>query len=136
MNRTQKVLAIPLAAAALLVGGGTVAYTGLASAQTPTATTQTTGTPPAGMHGKWGMHRGPGAMGTVAAVSGNSITLTGKDGTTYTVDASAAQIDKISTVSVSDIKVGDTLGVEGTVSGNSVTAKHIMDGMPKPPQQQ
>lgn len=81
-----------------------------------------------------GGHRGPGVMGTVSAVSGNTVTITNNDGTSYTIDASNAEVSKVSTVSVSDIKVGDTIGVDGTVSGTSVTAKHIMDGVPPQPQ--
>jgi len=91
------------------------------------------------MRGGFGPGKGPGgmgAMGTVSAVSGNTITLTGKNGTTYTVDATGATVSKLSTVSVADIQVGDTIGVDGTVSGTSVTAKHIMDGMPTKPQTQ
>jgi hypothetical protein len=74
--------------------------------------------------------RGMGTMGTVSNVDGNTITLLSKDGTTYTVDASNAAVTKISTIPVSDIKVGDEIGVHGEVSGNTVTAKHIMDGVP------
>ncbi len=74
-------------------------------------------------------------MGTVSAVDGNTITLTGKNGTTYTIDASSATVDKISAINVSQIQVGDTIGVQGSVSGSSITAKHIMDGVP-PAQQQ
>lgn len=142
MTKTQKLIGIPLAAVAILGGGAALGYTSLASAQTPSGSggqTQQQGAP----QGLWhrGMHqgKGPSVIGTVSAVNGSTITLTGKDGTTYTVDASSSQISKISQVSVSDIKVGDTLGIEGTVSGSSVSAKHIMDGVPPQlqlPQQQ
>jgi riboflavin synthase alpha subunit len=74
--------------------------------------------------------RGPGVMGQVSAINGNTLTVTGKNGTTYTVDASGATVSKTSTVSVGDIKVGDTIGVMGSVTGNSVTAKNILDGLP------
>jgi hypothetical protein len=73
------------------------------------------------------MHR-PGVGGTVTAVSGNTITVTGMDGKTYTIDASGAAITKDMTVGVSDIKVGDTIGAQGTVNGTSVTATNIHDG--------
>lgn len=92
---------------------------------------------PDGMKGDHG--RGHGVMGTVTAVSGTTITITGKDGKTYTIDASSAQIGKIETITAGDVHVGDTLGVEGTLSGTNVTAKHIMDGIPsmgKAPKQQ
>jgi hypothetical protein len=89
-----------------------------------------------GMHGRGpGMGRG-GTVGTVTAVNGSTITLSGKDGTTYTVDASSAKISTMATITAADIKVGDTLGVQGTVSGTAVTAHDIMDGLPPAPDQE
>jgi hypothetical protein len=76
-------------------------------------------------HGPMGMG---GQMGTVSSISGNTITLTGKNGTTYTIDASNSKVEKVSTVSVSNIAVGDSLMVQGTTSGTTVTAKNIVDG--------
>ena len=85
----------------------------------------------------------PAANGTVSAVNGNTITLTSKNGTTYSVDATNAKILKASgqtttgtsttrptptTITVANIQVGDTLAVQGTVSGTSVTATSIFDG--------
>ena len=78
-----------------------------------------------------GLRGPPGArstVGTVSALSGNTITLTGKNGTTYTIDASTASVEKVSSSSVSSIAVGDSLTINGTVSGSSVTAKNIIDG--------
>ena len=91
-----------------------------------------------------------GIFGTVSAVNGNSLTVTSGARpsrpmpeqatgatpaavatTTYTVDATNAKIYKGSattTVSVSDIAIGDTVMVQGTVSGTSVTATVIRDG--------
>lgn len=68
--------------------------------------------------------------GTVTAVSGNTITVTGKNGTTYTVDAGSAAITKNMTVTAADIKVGDTLMAQGTLTGTSVAATVIHDGVP------
>lgn len=138
MTRTQKFALIPLASALLLGGGAIAGYAGLASAQTPSNGSGQASTTPMGMHGHmgWGrgaLGRGRGVMGTVSAVSGNTLTVTGKDGKTYTIDATSAQVNKIVSLSVSDIKVGDTIGVQGQVSGTSVTAKHIMDGIPPAP---
>jgi hypothetical protein len=78
----------------------------------------------------------PGVVGTVSAISGTTITLTGRTGfgsttatTTYTVDASSATVLKNNATStVSSIAVGDRIFVQGTVSGSSVTAKTIFDG--------
>jgi hypothetical protein len=89
-----------------------------------------------GMIGRMGMK--PGVLGTVASVSGNSLTVTSKmgpsggTGTTYTVDATNATVTKNgASSSVTNIIVGDTVMVQGTVSGTSVTATSIRDGMPQ-----
>ena len=84
------------------------------------------------------MNRGQGIAGTVATISGNSLTVTGKPGfgsatstaTTYTVDATNAKITKtgVTSATVADIAVGDTVFIQGTVSGTSVTATAIRDG--------
>jgi hypothetical protein len=81
---------------------------------------------------------GGGIFGTVASISGTSITVTGRvasgGGTapTYTVDASSATVTKNgANSSVSDIAVGDTIMVQGTVNGTSVTATTIRDGQPQ-----
>jgi hypothetical protein len=88
------------------------------------------------------MHRAvaaPGVYGTVSAVNGNTLTVDAKmkpnetstAATAYTVDASNAKIYKgsaTSTVSVSSIAVGDTVMVQGTVSGSNVAATVIRDG--------
>jgi hypothetical protein len=82
---------------------------------------------------------GKGVMGKVTSISGSTITLTGQNGTIYTIDASSAQIKKFTTgtsdtkptettISVSDIQVGDNLMIKGTVSGTTVTATEIVDG--------
>jgi hypothetical protein len=82
-----------------------------------------------------------GVNGTVSAISGSTITLLGRDGTTpYTIDASNAKVTKFETptttgkptktdITVADILVGDSLRVQGTISGNSVTATQITDGL-------
>jgi hypothetical protein len=83
------------------------------------------------------MHGGtPGVFGTVTAISGDSITLSSKGfgqnatATTYTVNATNATVMKSSAASsLSAIAVGDTLMVQGTVSGDSVTATKINDGV-------
>jgi hypothetical protein len=78
-----------------------------------------------------------GVFGIVTAVNGDSITVSGRQGTstattTFTVDATNATIRKgaaTSTASVSDISVGDRVAVQGAVSGDTVTATTIFDGM-------
>ncbi|HVW71892.1 MAG TPA: DUF5666 domain-containing protein, partial [Candidatus Paceibacterota bacterium] len=131
---TNKKVVVPLAALALVIsaGGGAVA---IAKADTINSTSTTTGvahTP---------MDR-PTAMGKVTAVSGSAITIQDmKDSTSYTVDASGATVTKHNppasqgaqptetTVSVSDIQVGDMIAVHGTASGTQVTATTIDVGM-------
>ncbi len=66
-----------------------------------------------------------GIIGKVSNISGNtlSVSVYKKNATTtYTVDAS--------NVSVTNIQVGDTIIVRGTVSGTSVTAKSIVENLP------
>ena len=94
--------------------------------------------------GRGGMIR-PGVVGTVASVNGTTLTVTSKGWpmmrgnnaaptpapVIYTVDASNATVTKNGTTSsVSNIAVGDTVMIQGTVSGTSVTATVIRDGMP------
>ncbi len=88
-----------------------------------------------------GMMRG-GIFGTVTAVSGNTITISGKQGfgvnaatlTTFTVDATNAKIikdgpaDAPTVVPVSSINVGDRIMVQGVVNGTNITATMIRDG--------
>jgi hypothetical protein len=95
----------------------------------------------------------PGVFGTVSSVSGDTVTVTATArptrpmpeqasagvsastvvaGTMYTVDATNAKIYKGSattTVSVSAIATGDTVMVQGTVSGTNVAATVIRDGV-------
>src|ERR1700734_2592540 len=90
-----------------------------------------------GFGGRGGMmHGAPGVFGTVTAISGDTITLSSKGfgqnatATTYTVNATNATVTKSGAASsLSAIAVGDTLMVQGTVSGDSVTATKINDGV-------
>jgi hypothetical protein len=112
------------AAAALMLSAGLTALPALA--QTPNASQKHNGEKPA-------------AFGVVAGVSGTTILLDSKlpktATTTYTVDASNATIIKgigknaTTTIAVSDIAVGDRLVVRGTVSGTTITATKIRDGL-------
>ncbi|MBU6323748.1 MAG: hypothetical protein KGI41_03840 [Patescibacteria group bacterium] len=76
--------------------------------------------------------RGPGmgVAGTVTAVNGSTITLTSRDGGTYTIDASNASFTKDAgtAITLADIKVGDTLLVGGNVVTATLTASKIHDG--------
>ena len=87
------------------------------------------------MDGRMGDHAGmgrSGVRGMVTAVNGSTVTVTGIDGKSYTVDASNTTVGKFETIPVSSIQVGDEVGIQGKFSGTSVTAKSIMDGIPAP----
>lgn len=92
------------------------------------------------MVGKFGMggpHGGkrPGVMGTVSAVSGSTYTVVSPNGSTYTVEAGNATVSRMVAGSVSDVHVGDRIGVRGSVNGTTVTAENIMDSLPEAPVQ-
>src|ERR1035437_542547 len=80
----------------------------------------------------------PGVFGTVSAVSGNIITLTGKQGfgtsvattpTTFMVDATNAKIMKNNVLgTITSILVGDTIMAQGTLTGTNLIATMIRDG--------
>lgn len=89
---------------------------------------------PDGFKGRRG-GKGPGVVGTVSSVSGSTLTVTGPDGKSYSVNAEGAVVQKMVAGSLSDIVVGDRIGVQGSVSGTSITAAHIMDDLPEFPQQ-
>ncbi len=80
-----------------------------------------------------------GVFGTVTSISGNTLTITSKMGTsttpiTYTVDATNAKVLKAgNNILVSNIAVGDTVMVEGKVTGTNVVATIIRDGVPNMP---
>ncbi len=87
--------------------------------------------------GRGGMH---GVFGTVSAISGTTLTLASRGfgpnatATTYTVDASKATVLKNNATStLAAVAVGDTVAVQGTVSGTAVSATTIRDGMPQRP---
>ena len=116
-----------------------------AFAQTnPAPQTGANGTPHAGSWAgreKGQMPKIPGVFGKVSAVNGATLTITGMTGpkggtaTTYTVDATNAKVMKANVASaVSNIAVGDTIMVQGTVNGTNVTATAIRDGFGMRPQ--
>lgn len=117
LNKQQLMAAAAGAVLTLALGAGAITFadTGTGSTAGTTSTAQS------------GMHM-PGVGGTVTAVNGNTITVTGPNGTSYTINAGSAAITKDETVSVSDIAVGDTIMANGTVSGTSVDATAIHDG--------
>jgi len=70
----------------------------------------------------------PVIAGKVSAVSGTSLTVTTTSNVTYTVDASNAKVVKgQGTIVLSSVIVGDTVLVQGTVNGTSITASTVVD---------
>jgi hypothetical protein len=131
-------------ASILGLAAGTAGTIALQTHAATTATTNTTTgqtTAPTGKHGMWGTP--PAAAGKVTAVdtADNTITVTdAKSGTSFTVDASGAAIQKFTppaagqkpaapqTITVGQIQIGDSVMVQGTVSGTTITATKITDG--------
>ena len=70
----------------------------------------------------------PIVAGKIVTISGNSLTVTTATNLTYTVDATNAKVLKgQGAITISGLAVGDTVLVQGTVSGSSVTASNILD---------
>jgi hypothetical protein len=70
----------------------------------------------------------PVVLGTVSTINGSTVTITNKSNVTYTVDATNAKIVQgPNTITVSGVKVGDTIIVQGTVNGTNITASNIID---------
>ena len=65
--------------------------------------------------------------GTISVINGSVITITNSS-VTYTVDATNAKIVQgKNTISLSNVKVGDSVIVQGTVNGTSIAASTIID---------
>ena len=71
----------------------------------------------------------PVVGGTISAISGTTITITNSSGTAYTADASSAKFSKDGTASatISSLAVGDSVIIQGTVNGSSITAASVID---------
>ncbi len=134
MTKAQKLIGIPALVAVIFAGGAVGGYASLASAQS--ADGSVTVSSPNGvqrpwikMHGSWRNH---GITGQVIAVNGSTITVAGNDGLSYTIDASTALIQEVVPATISDIMVGESIGVMGGVNGSNIKAVRIIDGVPQP----
>lgn len=67
--------------------------------------------------------------GAVTSVTGSTIVITNKSAVSYTIDATNAKFTKVgvTTPTVANIVIGDTLLVQGAVNGTAVTATSIID---------
>ncbi|MGO8673498.1 MAG: DUF5666 domain-containing protein [Capsulimonadaceae bacterium] len=114
----------------------TIVATGLVMALAAVARAQN-GPPPGGPGGP----NGPVAMGQVTSIdaTGTSIELTNRQGNTRNVVlTSSTTISGETSMTLSQIAVGDTINAHGTVGTGTISADHILDGnlnaaMPAPP---
>ncbi|NNM83732.1 hypothetical protein HKL94_00725 [Candidatus Parcubacteria bacterium] len=76
----------------------------------------------------------PVVGGTVTAVNGDSLTITNNGSTTYTVDVASTTVAKIGVTgaTISNIAVGDSVIVQGTINGSSVIASSVIDKVSAP----
>lgn len=69
----------------------------------------------------------PVIAGTISAISGSTLTVKNAN-VTYTVDATSAKIIQgKNTILISGVKVGDSVIVQGTVTGTTVVASILFD---------
>jgi co-chaperonin GroES (HSP10) len=69
----------------------------------------------------------PVIAGAISAISGDTITVSTKSGISYVVAASGAKVvDGKNQTSLSNLAVGDTVIVQGSVNGTQVTASSII----------
>ena len=137
MTVKEQIVRTVLPVGAILASIG-IGFAGITSAQTATTST----TPARGAPMERGMMgEKPAVMGKITAINGTTLTVEGMNKgmetqKTYTVNASGAKV--VTSVagsaptesSVSTLAVGDMVAVRGTVSGTSVAATEIMEGMP------
>ena len=70
----------------------------------------------------------PIVAGTISAINGSTITITNNSNVTYTINATDAKIIQgKNVISLSAVKTGDSVIVQGVVNGTSVTASTIID---------
>jgi hypothetical protein len=128
-------LAVGLAAASAMIIGAGILTSGHGNAAGPTSSSppvqQVPGTWNQGTDGpghmRFWMHGGPGAIGRVTKVSGNTITMQTPDGqtVTVTVGSSTQYHGKDTSASLKAITPGTTIAVMGTRSGNTIQATDI-----------
>jgi hypothetical protein len=75
----------------------------------------------------------PVVAGTITAITGTTLTLTNKSNVTYTAEVGTAKIIvKGATSTLTSVKVGDSIIIQGTVNGTIITATTVINnGAPK-----
>lgn len=108
---------LPLAAATL------AAITTFGLAGCGSSAESTSNTVPSGMSG--GQGRFPGANGTIAAVSGNTVQVQSANAQTAVTYDSSTQITKTTAATLTQAKVGDCVSANGSADTGSITAQTI-----------
>src|SRR6185295_12510119 len=130
----SKIAAIVFSALGLIGGSAaTIAMQTHAADSTSTTTAAATANPSGNTNPMPNMRHAPlGNDGTITAINGNTISMqeeADEGGAVYSVDATNAGItNNGATATIADLKVGDKIMVEGTVTGTNVVATKIMDG--------
>jgi hypothetical protein len=65
--------------------------------------------------------------GTAEAVSSSSITVKSADGFSQTYTVSSTTVVGPGQSGILSVKVGDTVSIEGLVSGSTINAQHVLD---------
>lgn len=115
-----------------VVLGLSAGLAGLASAQTPVASTGSTTMPSADARPRG--HAPIGGDGNITSISGTNIVMTeeaDEGGAAFTIDASSATFMVNGAAGkISDFKVGDKIFVKGTTTGTNVKATEVSSGHP------
>jgi len=71
----------------------------------------------------------PVVAGAVSIINGNQLTVTTKSNVTYSVDATNAKFvsGNNSTLALSNVSVGDTVLIQGSINGTNVAASTVID---------
>ena len=70
----------------------------------------------------------PVIAGTVSVINGNNLSITNKSNITYAIDVTNARFTQgQKVITLTDIKVGDAVVIQGTVNGTSVIATSVID---------
>jgi hypothetical protein len=136
MSKTLATSAAAIGLTASLILGGSALAASPSPAHPPIHRTASTVAYHVGTGSRKNSPRPGGQLvtGTVASVSGSVITLTAKNGGSYAVNAASAKIMKSgATVDITSILPGDLLMARGTLSGLSMTATTIVDGVMQKP---
>jgi len=71
--------------------------------------------------------RGRRSGGTIASIDGSTLTLTTPDGQTRVVTSSSTTFASTSSGSLSDVKIGDNVVIQGTTTDTTIVADRITD---------